>query len=146
MMMRAVLCFAAAAVVACGGKESKTPDDVSTDPPEASPVAPPAPASSPSPEATPAVPKKRKAYEIVNLCPNVVTLLFDKGGSEDPKAATVGSRTLAGNGRIDDPPRDNDGNQVIWLMVRDAPLVRVRVSRGTTRVEVGTSCDTLEMH
>lgn len=129
--------------VACGGdgKEPSTAEKkAALEPPETSAVAP-APAA-PAPEP----PTKRKPYEIVNLCPKVVTLLFDKGGSENPKAGTVGNRTLAGNGTMADPPRDPDGNQVIWLLVRDEPLVRTRVSRGTKRVEVGTSCDTLEMH
>lgn len=142
--MRTLLIAGLLFAVACGGgKEPKVADDKGAmDPPETAPAPPPAEAApSPAPQ-----PKRRKPYEVVNLCPRVVTLLFDKGGSTDPKASTVGSRTLAGNAKMDDPPRDSDGNQVIWLMVREAPLVSVRVSRGTTRVEVGTSCDTLEMH
>ena len=78
----------------------------------------------------------------MNLCPRPATIIF----GEDPKAANAGSRTLAGNDKIDDGPRDNDGNQIIHLVVRGEPLVRVRVSRATKRVEIGTSCDTLEMH
>lgn len=78
----------------------------------------------------------------MNLCPRPVTIVF----GEDPKAANAGRKTLAGNDKIDDGPRDNDGNQIIHLIVRDEPLVKVRVSRGTKRIEVGTSCDTLEMH
>ena len=47
---------------------------------------------------------------------------------------------------LEDGPRDADGNQIIHLMVRGEALVKVRVSRATNRVEIGTSCDTLEMH
>lgn len=133
-------------VIGCGDdKPPKTAEDkVAMAPPEAAPVA--SPPAAPAPAPAPEPPAKRRPYELVNLCPKPVTLLFDKGGSEDPKAASVSRQNLAGNGRIDEPPRDKDGNQVIWLIVRDEPLVRVRVSRGTKRIEVGTSCDTLEMH
>lgn len=86
--------------------------------------------------------KKRRPYEIANLCPSMVTLIY----GEDPKAAGAVTVSLGGNAKIDEGPRDNDGNQIIWLVVRGSPLVKVRVSKGSKRVEVGTSCDTLEMH
>jgi hypothetical protein len=132
------------ALIACGGsgKEASGDPAVAATPTATAPAsAEPGPASAPEQEAPK---KKRKPYEIVNLCPNVVTLIF--GTTEDPKAPNNGSRTLGGNGRIDDGPRDPDGNQRIWLMVRDTPLVTVHVSRATKRIEIGTSCDTLEMH
>ncbi len=138
--MRALaLSLFAVAAVACGSdkKEPSTPSatnsEIATATPSQAPTAP----AAPEPPA-----KKRKPYEIVNLCPKVVNLLF----GDDPKAPGTGSRMLGGNGRIDDGPRDNDGNQIVWLIVRDEPLVKVRVSRATKRIEVGTSCDTLEMH
>lgn len=86
--------------------------------------------------------RKRRPYEIVNLCPTMVTLIY----GEDPKAANAPTISLGGNARIEEGPRDKDGNQIVWLVVRGDPLVKVRVSKGTKRVEIGTSCDTLEMH
>ena len=142
--MKSVLSFAllSLALVACGGDAKKDPatsaDSNNATSASSTPEA--APASTPSATAAPA--KKRKPYQIVNLCPKTVTILF----GEDPKAPNVGSKTLAGNDKIDDGPRDPDGNQVIHLMVRGEALVKVRVSRATNRVEIGTSCDTLEMH
>jgi hypothetical protein len=127
-------------VAGCGG-EGKDPA-TSADAKNASTSAASTPEATPAPSATAPPAKKRKPYEIVNLCPRPVTIIF----GEDPKAANVGKRTLAGNDKIDDGPRDPDGNQIIHLLVRDEPLVKVHVSRGTKRVEIGTSCDTLEMH
>ena len=142
--MRALaLSVVAFVLVACGG--SKEPpnsvdvhdiadaDHASTPPTAATPAA-----AAPTQE-PPA--KKRKPYEIINLCPRPATIIF----GEDAKAGMPG-RTLSGNDKIEDAPRDKDGNQVIHLLVRGEPLVKVHVSRGTKRVEIGTSCDTLEMH
>jgi hypothetical protein len=128
-------------VIGCGGEGKKDPA-TSADPNNASTTAPSAPEATPASTAAAAPVKKRKPYEIVNLCPRTATIIF----GEDPKAANAGKRTLAGNDKIDDGPRDPDGNQVIHLLVRDEPLVKVHVSRATKRVEIGTSCDTLEMH
>lgn len=128
------------ALVACGSDAKKDPATSADVPstPSSTPEATPAPTAS----AVAAPAKKRKPYEIANLCPRPVTILF----GEDPKSPNVGTKTLAGNDKIDDGPRDADGNQIIHLMVRGEPLVKVHVSRATKRVEVGTSCDTLEMH
>ena len=132
-------------LVACGGdKEPAKSADSQSAPEPAEPPAEPASATPNGSVAPPVAgpPKKRKPYEIANLCPRPATIIF----GEDPKATTAGRKTLGGNDKIDDGPREPDGNQIIWLMVRDEPLVKVRVSRGTKRVEIGTSCDTLEMH
>lgn len=120
--------------------EPKASTDPTTTPPPSTASAAPEAAPSASPAALPA--KKRKPYEIVNLCARPVNLVF----GDDPKSPGAGKRVLAGGDKIDDGPRDPEGNQIIWLIVRDEPLVKVRVSRGSKRVEVGTSCDTLEMH
>lgn len=126
------------ALFACGGDAKKEPV-TSAEPPESTAATPEPTSSEPAPAPAP---KKRKPYEIVNLCPRPATIIF----GEDPKAPNAGSKTLAGNDKIDDGPRDADGNEIIHLVVRGEPLVKVRVSRGTKRVEIGTSCDTLEMH
>ena len=137
--MRA-LALLAFVLVACGGEKppakSNDIDIRTTATADSDSSSPPASSSATAPA------KKRKPYEIVNLCPRTTTIVF----GEDPKAANAGKRTLAGNDKIDDGPRDPDGNQIIHLLVRDEPLVKVRVSRATKRVEIGTSCDTLEMH
>lgn len=140
--MRSVgLALLAFVFLGCGGEAKKEPA-TGADPPSAPEAPSAAPEPPPAPNAAAVPPKKRKPYEIVNLCPRPATIIF----GEDPKASGAGSRTLAGNDKIDDGPRDNDGNQIIHLVVRGEPLVRVRVSRATKRVEIGTSCDTLEMH
>lgn len=132
-------------VAACGGgggtgKPEGDPSVVASPTPEGT-----APANAepgPASAIEQPMPKKRRPYEIVNLCPTMVTLIY----GEDPKGPNPQTAALAGNAKIDEGPRDNDGNQIIWLVVRGSPLVKVRVSKGTKRVEVGTSCDTLEMH
>lgn len=139
--MNRVLVFGLLVLVACGGEAKKEPA-TSADSNNASPPSTSAPETAPTASAVAAPAKKRKPYQIVNLCPKTVTILF----GEDPKAPNVGSKTLAGNDKIEDGPRDADGNQIIHLMVRGEALVKVRVSRATNRVEIGTSCDTLEMH
>lgn len=139
--MNRVLVFGLLVLVACGGEAKKEPA-TSADSNNASTPSTSAPETAPTASAVAAPAKKRKPYQIVNLCPKTVTILF----GEDPKAPNVGSKTLAGNDKIEDGPRDADGNQIIHLMVRGEALVKVRVSRATNRVEIGTSCDTLEMH
>lgn len=140
--MRALVLLALV-LVACGGDKepAKSADpSVASTPTATAPMnTEPGPAASPDPAP---VAKKRKPYEIVNLCPRPATIIF----GDDPKASTAGRKTLGGNDKIDDGPRDPEGNQIIWLIVREEPLVKVRVSRGTKRIEIGTSCDTLEMH
>ena len=144
--MRALaLSLVALAFVACGGDKEPAKSADSQSVPEPSDP-PPAPATAtPNGSVAPPVagpPKKKRPYEIANLCPRPATIIF----GEDAKAPTAGRKTLGGNDKIDDGPRDGDGNQIIWLVVRDEPLVKVRVSRSTKRIEIGTSCDTLEMH
>ncbi|MDF2694535.1 MAG: hypothetical protein K0S65_2918, partial [Labilithrix sp.] len=57
--------------------------------------------------------------------------------AEDPKAASADKRTIASSGTIEGP-RNPDGNQTVWLLdTNNEPLVKVNVTRGMKRVEIG---------
>jgi hypothetical protein len=128
--------LAALALVACGRPEPAAPV---ADP---APSAPAADADADARAAEPAAaPRKaRKPFEIYNACPEVVTLVF----SADPKADASSRRTL-NSFASSEGPRDDEGNQTVWLL-DDAgePLIKVNVTRGMKRVEVGRSCRTLD--
>jgi hypothetical protein len=105
----------------------------------------PAPSSATASETAPQQPPapegpKRKPFEIYSNCGEVVTVVF----GADPKAPNAGKRTIAPSAGIDGP-RDNDGGQTVWLLdASNEPLVKVQVTRGMKRVEVGKSCRTLD--
>jgi hypothetical protein len=125
-------------VAGCGGKEPATPAAASAAPP-----APPTPATSEAPAAAPEPapePKKRKPFEVYSACAEAVSVVF----AEDPKSAGAGKRAIAPSGTIEGP-RNADGNQTVWLLdAKDEPLVKVNVTRGMKRVEIGRSCRTLD--
>lgn len=84
--------------------------------------------------------RPRKPFEIYNACTDVVTVVF----GENPTAPNVYQRRLAPS-TSGEGPRDDDGNQTVWLLDGTGePLVKVRVTRGMKRVEVGRSCRTLD--
>ena len=124
-------------LVACGGTDPAPATPASAPPPEA-------PAASAEPQA-PAEPppepaKPRKPFEVYSACAEVVTVVF----SEDPKAANAGKRTIAPSSSVEGP-RNPDGNQTVWLLdTSGEPLVKVNVTRGMKRVEIGRSCRTLD--
>lgn len=115
--------------------------------PEPAPAPPAAPTTSAAPEAplptaepAAAEPKKRRPYEIHSACTDVVTVAF----GDDPKAPSAGKRTLAPDSSIEGA-RNADGNQTVWLLdASGEPLVKVNVTRGMKRVEIGKSCRTLD--
>lgn len=83
---------------------------------------------------------RRKPFEIHNACTDVATVVF----GENPTAPGAYQRKLAPS-TSGDGPRDADGNQTVWLLdANGEPLVKVRVTRGMKRVEVGRSCRTLD--
>lgn len=131
----AILAFS----VACGDKEpAKAPAAPagSSVPASASGVASaePAPAE-PAPE-----PRRRKPFEVYSACSDPVTVVF----AEDPKAASAGKRVIVPSSSIEGP-RGSDGNQTVWLLdMNGEPLVKVHVTRGMKRVEIGKSCRTLD--
>lgn len=95
----------------------------------------PAPAAS----AEPAKPR-RKPFEIHNACTDVATIVF----GENATAPNAYQRKLAPSTDAEGP-RDDDGNQTVWLLDEHGdPLVKVRVTRGMKRVEIGRSCRTLD--
>ncbi|MBX3220388.1 MAG: hypothetical protein KF795_07720 [Labilithrix sp.] len=125
-----------AAAIACADKEPATP--------AALPATTEAPASTPPDEpasAEPAAePRKRKPFEVYNSCADVVTIAF----AADPKAPGAGKRTLAPSSAIEGV-RNADGNQTVWLLdTNEEPLLKVEVTRGMKRVEIGKSCRTLD--
>jgi|GEM_PF-1665694 len=86
--------------------------------------------------------RKRKPFEIHSSCSDVVTLVF----AEDPKTAGASRRTIAPSSTLDGP-RDEKGNQTVWLLdEKGEPLVKVHVTRGMKHLEVGRSCRTLDAH
>lgn len=138
--MVAVGMFCLAFVPGCGGGGAApvvpplppVPDDAAA--PEV------ADASAPSASSSAAPVRQRKPFEIHNSCTEVVTIVF----GDDAKAPGAAKRTLAAYGTADGP-RDNDGNQTVWLVdANGEPLVKVRVTRGMKHVEVGRSCRTLD--
>ena len=128
----------AACLAGCGGKEPIAPAaaDTATTPASSVSAAPAAEASAaPTPE-----PRKRKPFEIRSACADPVTVVF----GEDPKARNAGKQTLAPSATIEGQ-RNPDGNQTVWLLdVNEEPLVKVNVTRGMKRVEIGRSCRTLD--
>lgn len=117
---------------ACGAKEP-------------APAAPATPAAAEAPQAASAEPaaepsKPRKPFEVYSQCAEVVTVVF----AADPKAANVGKRTIAPSSAIEGA-RNPDGNQTVWLLDdKGEPLVKVNVTRGMKRVEVGRSCRSID--
>lgn len=125
-------------LVACGGKE---PAPAASPASAATPEAPAASAEPPTQAEPPPEPAKpRKPFEVYNGCADVVTVVF----AEDPKAASAGKRTIAPSASIEGP-RNPDGNQTVWLLdASGEPLIKVNVTRGMKRVEIGRSCRTLD--
>ena len=122
---------------ACGGKETAPASSPAT---PAAAEAPAAPAEPGRTEEPPPEPKRRKPFEVYSSCADVVTVVF----SEDPKAPNAGKRTIAPSSSIEGP-RNPDGNQTVWLLdTNGEPLVKVNVTRGMKRVEIGRSCRTLD--
>lgn len=120
--------------VACGPTEPGPTRPTTEMPPISSSATPVAPSA----EAEP--PRKRRPLEITSACSDVVTVLF----ADDPKTPNAGRRTIAPSASIDGP-RDADGNQTVWLLdAAGEPLVKVRVTRGMKRVEIGRSCRTID--
>lgn len=135
--MRRLLFFALLA--ACGGNKADPPPSTPTPAPTTS-VAEKPPTELTDPQNPPAPPKKKRPLEIHNACQSVVTVVF----GEDPNAKDAGQRTIAPGSSIDGP-RDDEGKVTVHLLDdKSQPIVKVHVTRGMKRVEVGASCRTLD--
>lgn len=125
-------------LVACGGNQE--PAAAPASPAESSASSPAVASASAAPTEAAAPPVPRKPFEVYSHCADVVSVVF----GEDPKAPNAGNRTIAPSASIEGP-RDADGNQTVWLLdSAGAPLIKVKVTRGMKRVEVGRSCRTLD--
>lgn len=129
--------FAVVLSIGCGGG-SEPPKTASSAPPATTAETP--EAADAGAAAEPAPKRHRKPFEIHNACTDVATVVF----GEDPKAPNAYQRKLAPS-TSGEGPRDDEGNQTVWLLDQSGdPLVKVRVTRGMKRVEVGRSCRTLD--
>lgn len=137
-----VAALALSLATACGGREAPkaaTPPPAPAEPAVASDAGAASASSSASPSPSSSAPR-RKPFELHNACTDVVTVVF----GENPKAPNAYQRKLAPS-TSGEAPRDADGNQTVWLLdATDEPLVKVNVTRGMKRVEVGRSCRTLD--
>jgi hypothetical protein len=126
-------------VAACGDKQQTTPPPSSPETKSSTATTAAPSASEAAPPAEPPKPKG-KPFEVYSACKDVVTIVI----GADPKAPDAGKRTIAPSSSID-VPRDHEGNQTITLMNDKGELmdVKVHVTRGMKRVEVGRSCSTL---
>jgi hypothetical protein len=121
-------------LAACGSSEAKPAAEPTTT------VAEKPPTELTDPQNPPAPPKKKRPLEIHNACNNVVTVVF----GEDPNAKDSGQRTIAAGSSIDGP-RDDNGNLTVHLLdEKSQPIVKVHVTRGMKKVEIGASCRTLD--
>ncbi len=137
--MRKLIAIGVLGMLGCGGG-GEPPKTVSA-PPPAEPD-PGASASAAAPVDSAPAKRPRKPFEIHNACTDVATVVF----GDDPKAPGVYERKLAPS-TTGEGPRDDEGNQTVWLLDPNGdPLVKVRVTRGMKKVEVGRSCRTLDAH
>jgi hypothetical protein len=127
-------------LAACGNRaETATPTATGDSSASTSSASTPAESGSAAPSAAESA-RKRRPFELYNSCTDVVTIAF----GDDPKAPTAGRKTVAPSSAIEGP-RDGEGNQTVWLLDGAGEgLVKVRVTRGMKRVEVGRSCRTLD--
>ncbi len=145
MRPNAALVLASLLFVACGNSAEPSAPQAPPPPPASASSAmasePPPPASADSYDpSNPPAPKRQRPLEIHNSCENVATVVF----GEDPNAKGVGTRTIAAHSSIDGP-RDEHGNVTIHLLdEKSQPIVKVHVTRGMKRVEIGASCRTLD--
>lgn len=142
----ALLAFVALA--ACAGEHTQTP----------APFDPSASTGSPSPArsaqasaatASPAAPSdtpsaqtgaQKRPLEITSHCATPANYYV----GEDPKAGGPGKRTVEPM-QILPVERNRDGSQTVWLLDEHfAPLIKVGITRGMKKIEVGRSCRTLD--
>src|SRR5687767_13349720 len=80
------------------------------------------------------------------LCSLVACSLAACGNRSEPStpSTTTPTDSIAPSSSIEGP-RDAGGNQTVWLLdTAGEPIVKVQVTRGMKRVEIGRSCRTLD--
>lgn len=119
-------------LAACGNRaEPASPAPATSEAPAPEPVATEAPATEPPPVV------RRKPFELRSTCAEVTRVVI----GDDPKGE---GRTLAPFSSVD-VPRSASGQDTVWLLDdKGEPLVKVTVTRGMKRVEIGRSCRTLD--
>lgn len=124
-------------LLACGNAAPpSTPPTPTTSAPATS-----ASSAAPATAEPPTTAKPHRLLEIQNQCAEVVRVVF----GEDPKAPESGQRQIAGDSLINDAPRDAEGKMTVWLLdAKGEPLVKVHVTRGMKRVQIGRSCRSLD--
>lgn len=124
------LAFFFLALAACGNR-AEPPASTPHEAPSAAPTE-----SPPAKDPEPAPAARRKPFELKNGCADVVTVVL----GED---ANGKGRTLAPYSS-EEIPRNPEGHDTVWLLVPNGTPVKVYVTRGMKRVEVGRSCKTLD--
>lgn len=125
-------------MLACG---NAAPPSTTPTPTTSAPTTAASPSPAPAATEPPSVVKPHRLLEIQNQCAEVVRVVF----GEDPKAPESGQRQIAGDSTITDAPRDAEGKMTVWLLdAKGETLVKVNVTRGMKRVQIGRSCRSLD--
>lgn len=139
--MRKLVAIGVLGIIGCGGG-AEPPKTTATAATPVEPVTDGGASTAAAPVDTAPAKRPRKPFEIHNTCTDVATVVF----GDNPKAPGVYERKLAPS-TTGEGPRDDEGNQTVWLLDPNGePLVKVRVTRGMKKVEVGRSCRTLDAH
>jgi hypothetical protein len=135
------LLFLSIATLACGSQKTEptAPTSGTSEPASTASSSTPTASATPSAEINQDPPKKRKPFEVYSACTDVATIVFgEESNTERGKKTIAPSSTVEG-------PRDPNGNQVVWLLdPKGEPIVKVTVTKGMKRVEIGRSCRTLD--
>jgi hypothetical protein len=143
-----------ALLVACGAEHTQAPAPFDPSAPAASTAAPSSGTSSapPTPTSTSTAaassgdgphaltPSQKRPLEITSECATPANYYV----GDDPKAGGTGKRSV-------DPlavlpvERRPDGSQTVWLLDEHfEPLIKVSITRGMKKIEIGRSCRTLD--
>lgn len=139
----AVVAFAASALLipACGGA---TPEPAApAAPAETAPSSSVAAAPSPAPPEEAAAPTgaQKRPLEITSQCEHGVAFFV----GDDPKAGPATAKRAVDPMQVLPVERRRDGSQTVWLLdEKSEPLVKVSITRGMKKIEVGKSCRTLD--
>ncbi len=126
-------------LIACGGAAPDAPPPVAPSSPAPAAAAPPAPAASDE-ERAPTHAQKRP-LEITSQCDRAVAYFV----GDDPKAGPADGKRTVDPLAVLPVERRRDGTQTVWLLdEKSEPLIKVSITRGMKKIEVGRSCRTLD--